>query len=70
MNKAFCYECREDTKYKIKYQKVTVKFKDKDVKYLEKNAIRKKCGKYVYVWGFNDRNLKVLYRKAGVKPHE
>lgn len=72
--KTFCETCRNDVDYTVSSVKLSGKIKDKEYRYLGKEACCTDCGAPVFVPEINDYNLKALYdvfrKENGIVPLE
>lgn len=60
-NTVFCEECRSDVEYIVKALPMTGKIKNKEYRYMGREAHCKQCGALIYVSEISDANLRSLY---------
>lgn len=73
-SKTFCEECRNDVDYTVASVNLTGRIKDKEYRYIGKEARCADCGVPVFVQEISDSNLKALYdvyrKENGIIPLE
>ena len=62
-NKKFCPYCSKETQYTIVEKEAIRAFCEKNVKFIEKQAICNECGNEVFVPEISDENLDNFYKE-------
>lgn len=59
--KDYCENCSDETEYTIKKHEVSELVRNKEIKYMKKEAYCNKCASRMYIAKINDENLNTMY---------